>query len=75
MKRLVELLSGAIAVAVMCGCASQSFIERHYYEPTSETSLKREDGTTVGAVKTEIVKSGSPDWSGNKSFSLVNFGK
>ena len=68
----------ALAVAfssLLGGCASQSYVERHYYEPTSETALRREDGTTVGAVKTEIVKSGSPDWSGNKSFSLVNFGR
>ena len=68
----------ALAVAfgsLLGGCASQSYVERHYYEPTSETALRREDGTTVGAVKTEIVKSGSPDWSGNKSFSFVNFGK
>ena len=68
----------ALAVAfssLLGGCASQSYVERHYYEPTSETALRREDGTTIGAVKTEIVKSGSPDWSGNKSFSLVNFGR
>ena len=75
MKRLVELLCGAIAVATMCGCASQSFIERHYYEPTPETALKREDGTAVGAVKAEVMKSGSPDWSDEKHFSILSIGK
>ena len=72
----MRTLALAVAFAsLLGGCASQSYVERHYYEPTSETALRREDGTTVGAVKAEIVKSGSPDWSGNKSFSLVNFGR
>ena len=37
--------------------------------------LKREDGTTVGAVKTEVIKSGSPDWSDSKTISLISVGR
>ena len=75
MKRIVELLCGAIAVATMCGCASQSLVCREFYAPTPETALKREDGTTVGAVKSEVYKSGSPDWSDEKHFSILSIGK
>ena len=45
------------------------------YEPTAETAFKREDGMTVGVLKTEVIKSGSPDWSGSKSLSLISVGK
>lgn len=76
MKRLVLLCAAVASVAFgVGGCASQSFIERHYYEPTPETALKREDGTTVGAVMSEVMKSGSPDWSDEKHFSLISIGK
>lgn len=57
------------------GCVSQSVVERHYYEPTSETACKRSDGLTVGAIKCEVIKSGSPDWSDSKSISLISVGK
>ena len=62
-------------VALLCGCASQQIIERHYYEPTESTALKREDGTTVGAVKSEVIKSGSPDWSDATTISLISIRK
>ena len=75
MKRIVELLSGAIAVATMCGCASQSLVSREYYEPNEATAFRRDDGTTVGAVKSEVYKSGSPDWSDEKHFSILSIGK
>lgn len=67
-------LAGFLA-ALLCGCASQQIIERHYYEPTESTALKREDGTTVGAVKSEVIKSGAPDWSDEKTISLISIGK
>ena len=75
MRRLVlfgGVLSAAIAIG---GCASQKIVERHYYPPTESTALKREDGLTVGALQSETVKDGSPDWNGNKSFSLIGIGK
>ncbi len=69
-----KILAAAFA-ALLAGCASQHFVERHYYEPTEKTLLKREDGTSVGAVKSEIVKSGSPDWSDSKTISLISVGR
>ncbi len=72
MKRLLY----AILLCALSGCASQCITERHYYEPTDKTALKREDGMTVGALKTEIIKTGSPDWSDSKSpLSLISVGK
>ena len=49
--------------------------ERHYYEPTESTAFKREDGLTVRAVKSEVIKTGAPDWSDSKSISLISVGK
>ena len=72
MKRLA-LCFGALAAALLCGCASQSLRTVEYYEPTPETIHEREDGLKVGAVKLETTKSGQPDWSGNKSFSLFSW--
>lgn len=74
MKSLVLVLAFG-AVALVCGCASQCIRQFEYYEPTAETAFKREDGMTVGAIKTEVIKSGSPDWSGSKSLSLISVGK
>ena len=74
MKRLALVLAFG-AVALVCGCASQCIRQFEYYEPTAETAFKREDGMTVGALKTEVIKSGSPDWSGSKSLSLISVGK
>ena len=34
------------------GCA-QNIVYREFYEPNDKTSLKRDDGTTAGAVKAE----------------------
>ena len=68
----------AAIAALAClagGCASQQIVERHYYEPNGETALKREDGLTVGAVKSEVIKTGAPDWSDSKSISLISVGK
>ena len=30
---------------------------------------------TVGAVKSEVIKTGAPDWSDSKSISLISVGK
>lgn len=74
MRRLVRVLCGGVLAAVfLSGCASQSTVSREWYEPTEATALKREDGTTVGALKSETIKSGQPDWSGNKHFSLFSW--
>ena len=75
MSRLVPVLCGGVLAAVLCGCASQTITERHYYEPTEETAFKREDGLIVGAVKSEVIKAGAPDWSDSKSISIISVGK
>ena len=75
MKRVFSILAAALVSAVLAGCANQSIIERHYYQPTDTTVLKREDGLSVGAVKVNNIKSGSPDWSDSKSISLISDGK
>ena len=72
MRRAVLVVALALGIG---GGASQQIIERHYYEPTESTALKREDGTTVGAVKSEVIKSGSPDWSDEKTISLISIRK
>ena len=74
MKRLALVLALG-AAALVCGCAGQCIRQFEYYEPTAETAFKREDGMTVGALKTEIIRSGSPDWSDSKSISLISVGK
>ena len=59
MRRLVLCCAACGAVSLLCGCASQTITERHYYEPTESTAFKREDGLTVGAVKSEVIKTGA----------------
>ena len=71
MKRLV-LCGGVLSAALLSGCASQTMRTVEYYEPTDATLHEREDGLKVGAVKSETVKSGQPDWSGNTTFSLFS---
>ena len=75
MRRTLAVLAPGAAPDLIGGCASQCITERHYYEPTDKTALKREDGMTVGALKTELIKSGSPDWSDSKSLSLISVGR
>lgn len=74
MKRLFSIASVFALAACLAGCASQVFVERHYYEPTEATAVKREDGLTVGALKAEITKEGQPDWS-PKSISVISVGR
>ena len=68
----MKTLLSIILLVLLPGC-SQQLVMREYYEPTKETINHRADGTTVGAVKKEASKSGSPDWS-DKSFNLSIFG-
>ena len=63
MKRIALVLALG-AAALVCGCASQCIRQFEYYEPTAET-----------AIKTEVIKSGSPDWSDSKSISLISVGR
>ena len=72
MKRLV-LCGGVLSAVLLSGCASQTLRTVEYYEPTDATLQERDDGLKVGAVKSETVKSGQPDWSGNKTFSLFSW--
>ena len=72
MKRLV-LCGGVLSAVFLSGCASQTLRTIEFYEPTEATLHEREDGLKVGAVKSETVKSGQPDWSGNKTFSLFSW--
>ncbi len=74
MKNYLIVLSGVALAAGLAGCALQQIVERHYYEPTETTALRREDGLTVGAVKAEVIKTGAPDWSDSKSISLISVG-
>ena len=73
MRRLVLSCAACAVLAALCGCASQRTVVREWYEPTEATTMKREDGMTVGALKSENIKSGQPDWSGNKTFSLFSW--
>ena len=72
MKRLV-LCGGVLSAVLLSGCASQTLRTVEYYEPTGATLHERDDGLKVGAIKSETVKSGQPDWSGNKTFSLFSW--
>ena len=74
MKRLVHALCGGVIAAALCGCASQQIVQREFYEPNEATMREREDGLKVGALKSETVKTGQPDWS-TKSISLISVGK
>ena len=74
MKRLGHALCGGVIAAVLCGCASQQIVQREFYEPNEATMREREDGLKVGALKSETVKTGQPDWS-TKSISLISVGK
>jgi hypothetical protein len=73
MRRLVPVLCGGVLAAVLCGCASQRTESREWYEPTPTTMQTRKDGQRIGALKSETIKSGQPDWSGNKTFSLFSW--
>ena len=74
MKRLVHALCGVVIAAVLGGGASQQIVQREFYEPSEATMREREEGLKVGALKSETVKTGQPDWS-TKSISLISVGK
>ena len=73
MRRLVLCCAACGAVSHLCGCASQRVETREWYEPTPTTMQTRKDGQRIGALKSETIKSGQPDWSGNKTFSLFSW--
>jgi hypothetical protein len=73
MKRVILLACAGVLAAAICGCSSQRIVSREWYEPTADTMREREDGERIGALKSETIKSGQPDWSGNKTFSLFSF--
>ena len=74
MRRILALCGTVAALAALCGCASQVCRVYEYYEPTEATMFTREDGLKVGALKSEAVKDGQPDWS-PKSISFISVGK
>ena len=74
MSRLVLLCAACGVLTLLCGCASQVCRVYEYYEPTEATMFTREDGLKVGALKSEAIKDGQPDWS-PKSISLISVGK
>ena len=71
-KRLIPAI-GVVFFLLTAGCA-QNIVYREFYEPNEKKSLKRNNGTTVGAVKAEATKIRAPNWSANKSFSVSFFG-
>ena len=73
MKRLLYVLCGGIFAVTISGCATQKIIQREFYPPDEATLRVREDGMRISALKSETTKSGQPDWSGNKSFSLFSW--
>ena len=73
MRRLLSLCAACAALVALCGCASQTTRVVEFYEPTEATIHERDDGIKVGALKSETIKSGQPDWSGNKTFSLFSW--
>ena len=74
MSRLVIQCAACAALSAMCGCASQVCRVYEYYEPTEATMFTREDGLKVGALKSEAIKDGQPDWS-SKSISVISVGR
>ena len=74
MRRLLFPFAACGVLALLCGCASQICRVHEYYEPTEATMFTREDGLKVGALKSEAIKDGQPDWS-PKSISLISVGK
>ena len=70
---VLSLCAGVAAAVFLGGCSSQRIESREWYEPTPETVQTRKDGERTGALKSETIKYGQPDWSGNKTFSLFSW--
>jgi len=68
-RRLFLVLCAAVLGGVQAGCANQKTLHKEFYEPTSETLHRREDGYFVGALKSETVREGSRD-EGDKTFAF-----
>lgn len=73
MDKLLAVMAGAVILLTAAGC-SQQIVYREFYAPNDEVKVLREDGTTVGAVKIEATKQGTPNWSDNKSLSISFLG-
>lgn len=71
--RFTAAVAGAVVLGMTAGSA-QNIVYREFYEPNEKTILKRDDGTTVGAVKAEATKNGAPNWSDNKTLSISVLG-
>lgn len=71
--RFTAAIAGAL-VLVMTAGGSQNIVYREFYEPNDKTSLKRDDGTTVGTVKVEATQNGIPNWSENKTLTISILG-
>ena len=70
MKTLVKVVGGCTFAAALVGClGDQSLVTREFYEPNEKTFTRREDGYSVGAVKSETIKSGSRD-EGDKALAV-----
>ena len=65
-RRFLTLLAGLLGLA---GCHTVTLTKVDYYEPTKETLHTREDGNVVGALKSEIIRSGARD-EGDKTFAF-----
>ena len=74
MRLLAIQCAACAALSALCGCASQVCRVYEYYEPTEATMFMREDGLKVGALKSEAIKDGQPDWS-PKSISVISVGR
>ncbi len=68
---VIAILLSAILFAA-AGC-TQEIVYREFFAPSEGTKLVREDGTTVGAVRIEATKAGTPDWSDRKTLNFSFF--
>lgn len=73
MKKLLVKICLLLLVCGIFGGCTQKVVYREFFEPKDGIKIEREDGSIVGATKSEATKDGSPNWSDNKSFSLRFF--
>ena len=72
MKKILLLSAAAAGIAFLSGCQSVTRVE--YYEPTAQNAAYSQPTTEKtqghGPVKSVEGKSGTPDFSDHKTFSL-----
>lgn len=73
--RIAFAFAACALAAALSGCISQTITRREFYEPTNQTLQTRKDGFKFGAIKSETIKTGSPDWSDSKSLNLISVGR